>query len=194
MLPESNGIIRQALPADAPAIAPLLLLAMGSLADYFTSGSNREQQIQLFTLFIQKTDNQYSFENTMVYEENNTILGASNGYDGSKLIQLRKDFVEYITQQYNVDFPETENETEPGEFYIDCVCVSPVSQGKGIGKKLLSAMLNKGKTLGFSRVGLLVNIHNIKAKKLYEDLGFKVVKNKKFMGDDYYHMQYSIPN
>ncbi len=184
--------IRNAFPNDDIYVAELLIQAMGKLASFFTSGADHLVQVSLFRHFFLLTNNQYSFENTIVFEEDGIILGSSNGYDGSRLHELREKFFSYILNKYSVRFPPSIDETEGGEFYIDCVSVFDKYQGKGVGKLLIMAMLEKGKLLGLKKAGLLVDENNVKAKRLYEDIGFSIVDEKIFMNDLYYHMQIEI--
>lgn len=182
--------IRPATAADAKNIAPLLIQAMGKLADRFSNNAPFNEQLALFEQFVRLPDNQYSFENTLVYEANSIILGMSNGYDGGRLQVLRYSFLEYIKTRFAVIFKPIEDETEAGEFYLDCVSVAGAAQGRGLGTELLQVMLERGKRLCFPKAGLLVDADNLQAKKLYLKLGFEIIKPKTFMGGSYFHMQY----
>ena len=181
--------IRQAKSDDAELVAPLIVQAMGELACYFTGKESIEQAIPLFeSLFIQ-TENQYSHDNTLVFEEEGNILGSITSYDGSKLYEYRERLLNFIKEAYQIEDLKLEDETQVGEFYLDTLSVSPNAQGKGVGTKLIKASIEKAKNKGFSRVGLLVDLENTNAKRLYERLGFKVV-GKKVLGNSVYeHMQ-----
>jgi ribosomal protein S18 acetylase RimI-like enzyme len=186
---DTKPILRKAVPEDAPFVAPLLVQAMDDLARFFTSNAGIESEIALFELFFTMKATQYSYENTIVAVHDEKIVGSANGYDGGKLLQLREPFFNHVKSTYNVCFPVTYDETEPGEFYIDCVSVLPEAQGKGVGTQLLKAMIEKGRQLNFKKAGLLVDIHNPNAKKLYTALGFHKAGDKSFMGGTYEHLQ-----
>ncbi len=180
-------MIRPAKPEDYTQVASLIVKAMSGLAMKFTQSSDLKKAIPVFEYFFRQKENQYSFENTLVFEENGEILGSITGYGGEKLHQLRQPFLEYLLQ--NFGFSQTpEDETEPGEFYLDTVSVLPNHQGKGIGRRLIEAMIEHAKEKGFDKVGLLVDIENPLAKKLYEQIGFKVIKTKNLMGGKYEHL------
>ena len=80
------------------------------------------------------------------------------------------------------------DETEAGEYYIDCVNVHPDQQRKGIGRQLIAAFCEQAAAKGFGKVGLIVDTGNPQARRLYENLGFDVVGEKDFMGHRYFHM------
>ena len=185
--------IRSAKKSDFKQVSPLIIQAMEDLAMKFTQSSTIEKAISLFEHFFQLENNQYSYENTLVYEENNEIIGSITAYDGSKLNELRKPFLDYLLENYGFE-QILENETEKGEFYFDTISVSPQHQGKGIGKKLIESMLNLAKEKGFEKAGLLVDVENPSAKKLYERIGFQVVGIKDLMGGKYEHLVYEISN
>lgn len=179
--------IRPAKKSDYISVAPLIVQAMNDLAMKFTKSSNLEKAVPVFDYFFQQSGNQYSYENTLVYEENGEIIGSITGYDGSELNELRTPFLDYLLENFGFEqIPE--DETEAGEFYLDTVSVSHLHQGKGIGKKLIEAMIQHAKGKGFRKVGLLVDIENPSAKKLYERIGFKVLKTKNLMGGKYEHL------
>lgn len=179
--------IRPAQKSDYLQVAPLIVQAMENLALKFTKSSDVEKAIPVFDYFFRQKANQYSYENTLVFEENGEIIGSITGYDGSKLEELRTPFLDHLLNEFEFDqIPE--DETEAGEFYIDTVSVSKNHHGKGIGRKLIEAMIQNAKEKGFNKVGLLVDVGNPSAKKLYERIGFKVIKIKNLMGGQYEHL------
>lgn len=183
--------IRPAKISDYKSVAPLIVQAMNDLAMKFTQSSDLEKAIPVFEYFFQQKGNQYSHENTLVYEENGEIVGSITGYDGSKLNELRTPFLGYLLEKFGFE-QVPEDETEDGEFYLDTVSVSQLHQGKGMGRKLIEAMICHAKERGFGKVGLLVDLENSSAKKLYERIGFKVLKTKNLMGGKYEHLVFPI--
>lgn len=186
-------IIRQAVPEDAHQIAPLVIQAMEDMVLRFTKSKDLKEGFKLFELFIRQPGTQYSYENTLVADDQGEICGSVTGYDGSKLNQLREPFLKYIQKEYKFD-GIVENETETGEFYIDTISVSSHHQRKGIGEKLIRAMIERGEKLGFLKIGLLVDVQNPNAKKLYLKLGFKAEGLKNLLDGKYEHLVYTNSN
>jgi ribosomal protein S18 acetylase RimI-like enzyme len=142
----------------------------------------------LFTRFTGLSGNQYSYENVLLWDENDTVCGMIAAYDGAKLDELRTPFLTYTRQ--HLGFTGTpEDETQSGEFYIDCLSVFPQYQGKGIAKSLIKALFTRAAELGHQTVGLLVSKGNDKAKKLYTGLGFEIVGEQTLLGGRHYHLQ-----
>lgn len=184
--------IRKALPTDYPFVAPLIVQAMEDLACTFANTKDPEKTFPLFEYFFQRSQNQYSFENTLVYEENGVIAGSITAYNGALLPKYRKPFLDYIASHYNVKDLVIENETMSGELYIDTLSVYPHHQGKGIGKKLLIAMQEKAAKEGHKKIGLLVDYKNPGAKKLYTSLGYKTIDTKQLGDGKYEHLQLDL--
>ncbi|WP_316811628.1 GNAT family N-acetyltransferase [Pedobacter heparinus] len=181
-------MIRQACADDAAAIARLVILAMDSLAAKFVAGSAPEEAMPLFEKFAALPANQYSFENTLVFTDKEGVCGMISAYDGADLESLRAPFLAHIKAVYGFS-RNLDNETQAGEYYIDCVSVSPGKQGQGIGKVLIRALLKHAAVIDQPVVGLLVSKENPKAEKLYASLGFQTLRKREFMGADYLHMQ-----
>lgn len=180
-------IIKKPTPSDAKFIAPLVIQAMEGMAKQFTQSDDLEKALELFTYFISQKGNQYSYENTLIAIENGEIIGAISAYDGVKLPELRKPFLDFL--KMNFDYREIpEDETQQGEYYVDTVSVSLRHQGKGIGRKLIEAMIERAKSKGFEKVGLLVDIKNPAVKKLYVRIGFEMAGTKTLMGENYEHL------
>ena len=184
--------IRPAQPKDYKQVARLIVQAMEDLACTFANTDNPKDSLPLFEHFFKERKNQYSFENTLVYEQDGEIAGSITAYEGGLLPEYRKPFLDFIAIHYKVTDLIIENETLEGEIYIDTISVFPKFQGNGIGKKLLSAVKEKAIIQGHKKIGLLVDFKNPSAKKLYSMLGFRSV-GKKQLGDGIYeHLQLEL--
>jgi ribosomal protein S18 acetylase RimI-like enzyme len=185
-------MIRTAKPTDAEAVVPLIIQAMGKLANKLTNTADEEVIKEIFTHFFKQQGNQYSYENTLVFEEAGKVLGSINAYDGAKLNDLRKPFMAYLAEHHQAGNNNQGSETQSGEFYLDSISVNPQAQGKGIGKQLIKAGINWGKKLGHHSIGLLVEQNNKNALKLYEKTDFVIQNEKQFVGGMYHHMVFKI--
>ena len=181
-------LIRKAKTEDSPQIATFLLLAMESIVCEFIGQKNPEKARDFLLHFIQKEDNQYSYQNCFVVEEDQQIIAAVNIYDGSRLAQLRAPIIAYIKTQFLKDF-NPEDETQAGEFYIDSLGVRPDQQGRGIGGKLLQFLIDYYVVQNSQTVGLLVELGNPNAKRLYLKQGFESVGKKMLVGNRLLHLQ-----
>jgi ribosomal protein S18 acetylase RimI-like enzyme len=181
-------IIRKATIKDSKFIAPYLLLAMEDIIYKFIGEKNYESARYFLLYFIERDNNQYSYQNCFVVEENNEIIAAVNVYDGADLDVLRKPVIEYIKTKFKKDF-NPEDETQAGEYYIDSLGVDTKCQGKGFGSKILQFLIAEYVTKKHQTLGLLVEEDNPNAKKLYLKLGFKPVGEKTLVGKKMEHLQ-----
>ncbi len=182
-------IVHPAVEADAPAIARLLLLAMEDIVFAFIGARDEAQAAAFMHHQVCATGNQYSWTNAYVAECEGAVVGAACVYDGARLLELRAPVLRYLHEQHG-RLVTPEPETGPGEWYIDTLGVDPDHQGKGIGSALLQAIMQahaheQGRTLG-----LLVDLDNPAARKLYLRLGFTSVGERPLMGKRLEHLQY----
>lgn len=180
--------IRNAKVDDSKEIATYMMLAMKDIVYQFIGENSMESATLFLESLICKEANQYSYENFWVAENKEDIIAVANVYDGARLQELRTPVAETIDSLFARDF-SPEDETQAGEFYIDCVAVHPDQQGNGVGSKLFEFLIDeyvhkKNKTLG-----LLVDKDNPNAKRLYLKLGFKVVGDKILTGKRMDHLQ-----
>ncbi|GAA3768091.1 GNAT family N-acetyltransferase [Flavobacterium ginsengiterrae] len=183
-------IIRKAVKSDSPYIAPLLLLAMEDIIYKFIKKEDYAAAKEFLLYFIESKNNQYSYQNCFVAEEENIIAGAVNVYNGADLILLRNPIIEYVRKNYNPEF-DPELESKAGEYYIDSLGVNPNYQGKGIGSKILKFLIDEYVLKNKETLGLLVEEENPLAKNLYLKIGFKVVGEKTLVGKKLEHLQVS---
>lgn len=187
--PQETFKIRKAVATDSPAIANLMILAMAEVVTRFTGATDPYSELPFLEHFIGSTENQYSYQNTLVFEDESGVCGSLTAYDGAKLPELRQPILDYLNAR-GLAIVDIESETDAGEFYIDTIGVSPEKQGYGIGTRLLKAGIRTGVALGHRRIGLLVSPDKPRAKDFYERMGFKEAGIRQFLGSDYYHMVY----
>lgn len=184
-----NMHIRKAEAKDYKTIVSHLLLAMEDIIYQFIQEKSEEKAVQLLEILVQQKGNQYSYENCWVAEVENEHIGTALVYDGAMLHELRTPVAQQINNQFNIDFT-AEDETQAGEFYIDCVGISTKHQGKGLGSQLFKFLIEEYVQLNNQILGLLVDKENPNAKKLYLKLGFVEVGTKTLVGKQMEHLQY----
>ncbi|WP_321310456.1 N-acetyltransferase [Marinifilum fragile] len=181
-------MIRKAKVEDSGAIATYMMLAMEDIVYKFIGENSFEKAIQLIENLVSKEANQYSYENCWVVEKNKQIVAVANIYDGGNLYDLRQPVADQIKMMFNREF-NPEDETQNGEYYIDCIGVHPDWQGKGLGTKLLQFLIDEYVCKKQVTIGLLVDNDNPKAKRLYLNLGFEIIGPKILAGKKMEHLQ-----
>ena len=181
-------IIRKATVTDTPYIVPCILLAMEEIVYRFIGEANHKKALAFLTSLVAESGNQYSYDNCFVATDSSQILGAALVYDGARLKELRAPVVQKIKLMFDKLF-HFEDETQAGEYYIDCIGVNPMAQGKGIGTKLLQFLIEEFVEKRRETLGLLVDKDNPNAKKLYLKLGFEIVGERDFAGKQMEHLQ-----
>lgn len=176
-------MIRPATPTDAPAVAPLMFQAMEEIVYKMIGKDHKEEAIALLKTLFEQEDNQYSYKNAWVYEEEGAVIGSVIAYDGAHLHTLRAPVLALIRSSYGIDIV-LEDETAEGELYIDTLSVLPTAQGKGIGSQLVAHL----KKVTTQPIGLLVDVQNPKAERLYTRLGFEYINHQELAGGIYKHL------
>jgi ribosomal protein S18 acetylase RimI-like enzyme len=181
-------MIRKGKLSDAPAIAACLLLAMDDIVSEFIGQNDSEAIEEFMRSLVASPANQYSYENAWVVEREGRVVAAAIVYDGAHLERLRKPVAQYVESRYHLDF-RPENETGPGEFYVDSIGVDPAFQGRGIGTALLRFLCEEFVEKRGEPLGLLVDQQNPAAKSLYLTIGFAKVGEQRLVGKTMDHLQ-----
>jgi len=164
-----------------------MMQAMTEVISKLTGSADPYSELAFLEHFIRMPNNQYSYQNTLVFENDYGICGSLTAYDGSSLHTLRQPILDSLNLR-GIATNNIDSETGPGEFYIDTIGVAPDRQGHGIGTRLLAAGIQEGAALGHHHIGLLVNPDNSKAKKFYERIGFRENGVRQFLEIAYIHM------
>lgn len=192
--------VKPARKSDAAEIARLVVMAWP--VDAFLAhgeGKTVDDLVSLVEEMAAREDTLYSYRNTLVAElaqdgdcADGKVVGIMVGYDGALLHSLRRPVEEAFAARFGASDMKWDDETQPGEFYYDSVAVDPAYRGYGIGSALFDAMDRRAAQLGHDVVGLLVDLDNPSAEKLYERLGFRTVGEKDFFGHRMKHKQKNV--
>jgi ribosomal protein S18 acetylase RimI-like enzyme len=180
-------IVRKAVLSDSEFIATYFLLAMEELVYSFIGQSDLREAREFMLHFVKRENNQYSYQNCWVAEDDMKVVAAVNVYNGAQLSDLRRPIIEYIRSRFNKAF-EPEDETQAGEYYIDCLGVNPNQQGKGVGSKMLQFLIDEYANRHNQTLGLLVDEANPNAKRLYIKMGFQSAGKRVLFGKNMEHL------
>lgn len=187
-------MIRFATKEDGPAIAPLILVILKDMELPLLNEVSEETILTILAEAVSDPEYRYGYRRGLVYEHEGKVAGAAFGYPAEdeptidepleavlKKHGLREDIKLFIDE-----------ETLPGEWYLDSISVGAEYRGLGIGSKLLDELPKLAKRDGKEVIGLNVDLGNPGAKKLYERKGFKDVVNMTISGHLYDHMQKKV--
>lgn len=184
--------IRQANIKDSDIVPELMLQAMEEVIFDFIQKEDISEAIHFLTTLFKKENNQYSYQNTFVaVSDEEDIVGVIIAYNGDKLEELRQPVLNLMQKKYN-NTAVPEPETQGNELYIDTLSVSPMMQGRGIGSILIKKILEFAKEQNYTKVGLLVDVDNPDAMRLYSRKGFVKGNQIEFAGGEYYHMYFAL--
>ena len=187
--------IQAAQEHQALSIARLIMLAMNyDCCRYFTGPEHTLDDFErVMTELVLADNTQYSYLNTIVaIDEDGKLCGMCVSYDGARLHELRAEFIKAAKDNFGRELSNMEDETGPGELYIDSIAIFESCRGKGVTTALLNAVIDKAKKMDIPAVGLLVDKGNPKAEKLYGRIGFKYVGENTWGGHPMKHLQYQL--
>lgn len=178
---------------DARDIARAIVLAITPelcMESFGREGVTIDDITDLFATLAARDDTQYSYLNSLVaLTDDGTTAGVVVAYDGARLRQLRDEFIRLATQRLGMDFSDgLTDETTADEYYIDTLAVWPEHRGKGIARALLHGATERAREAG-KVPGLLVEKENVRARRLYESVGFRHVGDRAFFDTMMDHMQ-----
>ena len=181
--------IRQASANDGHEVSHLIYDAIGEIAHRLTGENTKIKVLEKLTELFKRTDNRHSYLNTYVAEHKTTnqILGIVVLYSGRDGVIFDKNLQNWLTEK-NAAVPFIDSEAHLDEFYIDTLCIHKDARGKGIGTKLLQYAVEVGKSKGFTKLSLNVDIEKTNAKSLYERLGFTITEPWTIIDEPFHHM------
>ena len=179
--------IRQARPEDAKKVVPLIVEAIGDIANRLT-GEQEPAAVkrELEVLFMRK-DNRHSYLHTFVAVENGEIVGILVYYHGEQAKTLDANLMQWLSLK-NAAIILVDKEAHEDEYYVDTICVAPEARGKGIGSLLLQFAIDQTKERGGHKLSLNVETKKEQAIRLYERLGFVITEPWTIIDEPFHHM------
>lgn len=172
--------ITDAKPEDAPLIADAILEAVGKEITHNLAGKNHtiEDVHGIFKRLAERDDTQYSYRNTRIVRNDEGVpMGVCISYDGANLKRIRRPFFAEANRVLGWGMTDEAVEALPGEtvddeFYLDTLMTLPQFRGKGVGKALIMDAKKKADTVD-KPLGLLCDLDNDTARRLYDSVGFR---------------------
>ena len=126
--------IREATKPQAAEIASLIMMAMtDDCCLYFCGdGYGLEDFHSMMTMLVEREDSQYSYRNTLIAMDGDKVVGISVSYDGGRLHELRRAFINAAKECLGKDHSGMDDETQAGELYLDSLAVLPEYRRQGI--------------------------------------------------------------
>ncbi len=175
---------------QAAEIARLIMTAMtDDCCLYFCGdGFGLNDFHKMMTMLVERENSQYSYRNTLVAMDGDKVIGISVSYDGARLHELRRAFIEAAKKYIGKDHSGMDDETQAGELYLDSLAVLPEYRRQGIARKLLKGTKERANRLGLPCVGLLVDKDNPIGEALYTSVGFRYINDNQWGGHPMKHL------
>ncbi len=182
--------IKDAQKEQSADIARLVMMAMtDDCCQHFCGvGYGLDDFRRMMTMLVECEDSQYSYRNTLVAMDKDLLVGIAVSYDGGRLHELRRAFVQAAKEYIGKDHSGIDDETQAGELYLDSLAVLPDHRRRGIGQRLLKATKEKADLLGLPCVGLLVDKGNPAGEALYASVGFRYANDSRWGGHPMKHL------
>lgn len=182
--------IKNAVEEQTAEIAHLIMMAMTDdcCLHFCGEGYGLEDFRKMMTLLVEREDSQYSYKNTLVAIDGDNVVGISVSYDGSKLHELRRAFLEMAPKYIGKDHSGMDDETQAGELYLDSLAVLPEYRRQGIASRLIRATKERANKMGLPCLGLLVDKGNPDGEALYASIGFQYANDSHWGGHEMKHL------
>ncbi len=131
-----------------------------------------------------KPEHELSYENVVLAESRQEIVGMASGFLGSERGQgsepVRRAAGWHVPRLYAASLLlmgllRFIDRVPPNDFYLQAVAVDDAQRGSGIGSRLLDAMEDRARARGAERFVLDVAVKNTGARRLYERRGMREV-------------------
>ena len=192
ILPDANSLtIRNATPSDAPFLAGCIMAGMHFYDFEAETPPDRDIYDRLVKCEVRE-DLLYSYARTRIAEVDGTVAGSLLSYPGDIYREMREKTFRELWPDFFRDHGDSDQEADPGEYYLDTLAVLPQYRRHGIGRALLEDGIRKGRSLGYGRITLVADHDMPHLIKLYEEIGFRKEEIRHAFGVDFQRMVFEI--
>ena len=170
MTPEGLRI-RDAAPSDAEFLAKCIMAGM-HFYDFETEIPAQDDIYRSLIESERSTDMLYTYKNTRIAEIGGSPAASLLSYPGEIYKNVRDRTFRKLWPEYFIEHSGDDQETGPGEYYLDSLAVLPQYRNHGIGRAMLGDGILKGIALGYNRITLVADSEMPHLIRLYESVGF----------------------
>lgn len=134
---------------------------------------------------IAEKDNRFSFENIIVLEEDNRVIGMALYLKGDKLkeltlkadkalLHMQNGFLNKILVIFLGIYYYFDRECESDELYLSNIVISEDRRGMNLSSILINEIYKIAKEKEYTKISLRAN--NKSLVRFYESLGFKMIR------------------
>lgn len=171
----------KAKKTDAAEVVSLISLADKDAVLTLSGKDDINDALTEYKLNFERDDVYFSYRNIFVARDKEKIAGCILWFSGED----ESGFSSLTGQK-----PEMENESEPGEIYIDSLAVLPEYRGRGIASQLIDQVTAEARRKRVRKVTLLADTKKPYLKKLYQKSGFVVTSEMTLLNDHYEKMTF----
>jgi ribosomal protein S18 acetylase RimI-like enzyme len=180
--------IRAARKEDAQTAIPLFITVHSGFVNILAGSMSEQDVLATLIQFFQTERNRLSYQNILVAEDEQRIVGLLLAYHGSQAHDLDHPLIEKMCSACGNPALTLDREAGEDEFYIDTVVVASAFANRGIGTRLMGAVEEWARRLHYHKLSLNVYQENEGAHRLYQRLGYSVSEEISIADRRYFHM------
>ena len=184
---EDRIVIRDARPDDAPFLAKCIMAGM-HFYDFESGIPEEDDLFRRLTACERRDDLLYTYKYSRVAEVDGRPVGSLLSYPGEIYHDLRQKTFDELWPEFSKMNEESDQETGPGEYYLDSLAVLPAYRRMGIGRSLLEDGIRKGECLGYRQIALVADAGMPHLIRLYQSIGFVPADRRHAFGVDFQRM------
>jgi len=177
--------VRPALPQDAPFVAEMIKLSMGSLGDHLFGADDGSIKRYIEDL-VRRNAGRFGLRFSFIAESDGSAKGILLSYKGRSIDFLNVSTFPHLVpamgvgqafrfMKRGVSLPGG-REAMQDEYYVSNIGVDPSAQGHGVGSALLKFAESLARIEKLTKCSLIVGLYNRDALRLYQRVGYRIVE------------------
>ena len=183
----SDTHFRPCRPRDVDTALPLIISSGPEAFGYVFNDQSEDQLPAFLRRAFQEKGSEFSFQQHIAIELGGEIMGVGAlrfshqtlGFSFRALSLMLRHYGLVAGLRTAIRGLRTESVIKPPPkkvAYLYQLGVRPEQRGRGLGRALIGHLIQRAEDLGYPKVGLSVSVENPRAQTLYEQLGFKIVR------------------
>ncbi|ACI94725.1 GCN5-related N-acetyltransferase [Afipia carboxidovorans OM5] len=173
----SSFVVRKAQAADSEALAILADIAGGETLAFIARGIDPTADARaIYRKMIATATGLFSYQNCFAAESNGKLVGLANAFPARAIENEQRHTKPTAREEY---LEARTRLNDPRSYLLNNIAVDPAWRRKGVGIRLVEAVIAEAKLQGFRSITLHVWADNARAIAFYRALGFRSVRRAK---------------